>query len=90
MIKWLKKFKYETIAVQQLCFTFVDSDVKDHFSLIFKVNGFGKRRIDVEGRARASHKDHYYWHKYAVPWREGIPVDKEEKKDNVVQLKVVD
>jgi len=89
MIKWLEKFKYKTVIVQDITVNWTDEGTKSEAVIIYQENGFGTRRLKKEGCLFPSnHESHPLWLKHAIPWREGVLYE-QENRDNVVPLRVV-
>ncbi len=92
-MKWLSKFNYKTVHVHAYTFDWID-DEADGVSIIFKENGFGKRKVEVVGSAFLIRilKDRVWWHMDVTPWlnhAKGLPKDDTPKPDNVTKLTIV-
>lgn len=76
--KWLKKFKYTTVAIRHYEIYWTNNNIKTGevsiVSYVCKVNGFGKRKVVIHTtdkvRREGYHIDNDYWHKCILPWVE--------------------
>lgn len=71
MWQWLKKFRYEYVATEQItkewsCGTQVIAHV------LFYKNGFGWRKVKKMGSLYPStHEEHQFWSYIVLPWLKG-------------------
>lgn len=82
MIKWLAKFKYKIVHMDEILWVYTEGGIPyRRATVICKMDGFGKKKVECIGAATVYFHSHVYYHGVILPWLHNYtPKHREEKQ----------